>query len=85
MNIFQNLHFTDNQTADKSDKAYEMHIVINHLNKVFQDAMSVTERQSIDECMITLEYLIEQGWGGIRIIGRRRLENSSKLDKRGWE
>ena len=64
MNIFQNLHFTDNQTADKSDKAYEMHIVINHLNKVFQDAMSAAERQSIDECMITLECLIEGGWGG---------------------
>ena len=25
MNILQNLHFTDNQTADKSDKAYKMY------------------------------------------------------------
>ena len=49
MNILQNLHFTDNQTADKPDKAYKMRIVINHLNKVFQDAMSDVERQSIDE------------------------------------
>ena len=49
MNILQNLHFTDNQTADKSDKAYKMRIVINHLNKAFQDAMSNAERQSIDE------------------------------------
>ena len=49
MNILQNLHFTDNQTADKSGKAYKMRIVINHLNKAFQDAMSDVERQSIDE------------------------------------
>ena len=51
MNILQNLCFTDNQTADKSDKAYKMRIVINHLNKAFQDAMSGLERQSIDEYM----------------------------------
>ena len=47
MNIFQNLCFTNNQTADKSDKAYKMRIVINHLNKAFQDAMSDAESQSI--------------------------------------
>ena len=51
MNIFQNLCFTNNQTADKSDKAYKMLIVINHLNTAFQDAMSDVERQSIDEHM----------------------------------
>ena len=51
MNILQNLHFTDNQTADKSDKAYKMRIVINHLNKAFQDAISDAERQSVDEYM----------------------------------
>ena len=51
MNILQNLHFTDNQTADKSDKAYKMRIVINYLNKAFQDAMSDAERQSIEKYM----------------------------------
>ena len=51
MNILQNLHFTDNQTADKSDKSYTMRIAINHLNKAFQDAMSDGERQSIHEHM----------------------------------
>ena len=49
VSILQNLRFTDNQTADKSDKAYKMRIVIDHLNKAFQDAMSGAERQSIDE------------------------------------
>ena len=49
MNILQNLHFTDNQTADKSDKTYKMRIIINHLNKAFYDAMSDAERQSVDE------------------------------------
>ena len=51
MNILQNLHFTDNQTADKSEKAYKMCIIMNHLNKAFQDAMSDAEKQSIDEHM----------------------------------
>ena len=43
MNILQNLHFTDKQTAEKSDKAYKMCIMINDLNKAFQDAMSEVE------------------------------------------
>ena len=43
------LHFTDNQTADKSGKAYKIRIVINQINKAFQDPMSDVERQSIDE------------------------------------
>ena len=81
MNIFQNSRFTDNQTAAKSGKTYEMRIVINHLNKVFQHAMSVAERQSIDEYMTTLECLIEGGEVGM--FGRRGLENSSKFDERG--
>ena len=55
MNILQNLHFTDNQTADKSDKVYMVRIVINHLNKAFQDAMSDAERQSIDENMTKIK------------------------------
>ena len=51
-NVFENFHFTDNQTADKSGKAYKMGIVINDLNKASQYSMSNTERQSIDEHMI---------------------------------
>ena len=42
-NILQNLHFTDKETAEKSDKAYKMCIVINDLNKAFQDVMSEVE------------------------------------------
>ena len=41
INILQNLHFTDNQTADKFVKANKMRIVMNHLNKAFQDAIDV--------------------------------------------
>ena len=51
MNILQNLHFTDKQTADKSGRACKMCIVINNLNRAFQDAMSDTERQTIHEHM----------------------------------
>ena len=51
INIFLILLFFDNQTADKSGKAYKIRIAINHKNKAFQDAMSDVERQSIDELM----------------------------------
>ena len=49
MSSLQNWYFTDNQAADKSTKDYKMRIVLNHLNKAFQDAISDLERQSIDE------------------------------------
>ena len=42
--LLQNIHFTDSGTADKSDKAYEIRVVIRHLNKAFQAAMSDAER-----------------------------------------
>ena len=49
MNILQNLHFTDNQTSDKSEKACKISIIMNHLNKAFKDAKTDAERQSIEE------------------------------------
>ena len=51
MKILQNIHFADNQTADKFDKAYKIRVVIRHLSKAFQAAMSDAKRQSIDEHM----------------------------------
>ena len=36
MKILQKIHFADNQTADKSDKAYKIRMVIRHLNKYFK-------------------------------------------------
>ena len=47
----QNICFADNQTADKSDKAYKVTVVIRHLKKAFQVAMFDAERQSVDEHM----------------------------------
>ena len=49
MKILQNIHFTDNQTADKSDKAFKIRVVIRLLNKAFQAAMSNAKRQSENE------------------------------------
>ena len=49
MKILQNLHFNNNETADKSDKAYKTCNVINYPNEAFQNVMSNTKRQSIDE------------------------------------
>ena len=51
MNILQNLHFNDNEAVDKSDRAYKMCDVINHLNEALQNAMSDAKRQAIDEHM----------------------------------
>ena len=52
-NIPKNLHFTDNQTADKSDKTYKVRIVINHLNKAFQDAMSDAKSNQLINTWLT--------------------------------
>ena len=51
INILQNLYFTNKQAVDKSDTAYKMRIVINHLNKASQDTVSDAETQLIDEHM----------------------------------
>ena len=51
MKNLQNIHFADNLTADKSDKAYKIRVVIIHLSKAFQATMSDVERQSVDEHM----------------------------------
>ena len=40
----QILHFTDNQTADKSGRTYKMRIAINRINEAFEDAMFDVER-----------------------------------------
>ena len=45
MKIHKKIHFADSQTADKSDKKYKIRVVIRHLNKAFQVAMSDAERQ----------------------------------------
>ena len=42
--ILENIHFADNKTADKSDKLYKIRMVIRHLNKGFNVAMSNDER-----------------------------------------
>ena len=61
MSVLQNLHFTDNQNADKSYNTYKMRIVINHVNKAFQDAMPDAERQSIDGHMTKCKVRMSKG------------------------
>lgn len=50
--ILRNLHFSNNQTADLTDKANKVRQVMNHLNKAFAAAMSNSSRQSVDEHMV---------------------------------
>ena len=47
--IFQSLHFADNKKKDKTEKAFKMRPVINHLNLKFSEVLSKDSEQSIDE------------------------------------
>ncbi|GAB0099758.1 hypothetical protein DMENIID0001_156450 [Sergentomyia squamirostris] len=51
-NIRSALHFNDNSTADKNDRANKIRPIIEHLNKCFQEAREPTLQQSIDEHMV---------------------------------
>ena len=50
--ILQNLHFADNRKDDKTDKAFKMRPVIDHLNSKFSEVLSNDSKQSIDEHMM---------------------------------
>ena len=50
--ILQNLHFADNRKDDKTDKAFKMRPVIDHLNSKFADVLSNYTKQRIDEHMV---------------------------------
>ena len=47
--ILQNLHFADNRKDDKTDKAFKMRPVIDHLNSNFSEVLWNDSEQSIDE------------------------------------
>ena len=47
----QNLHFSNNDNDDKTDKSNKIHPVIKHLNKLFAESLSNSPFQSFDEHM----------------------------------
>ena len=47
--ILQNLHFSNNDNDDKTDKPHKIGPVIEHLNKVFTESLSNSPFQSVDE------------------------------------
>ena len=49
--ILQNLHYSNNDNDNKTDKSYEICPVIEHLNKVFAESLSNSPFQSSDENM----------------------------------
>ena len=49
--ILQNLHFSNNDNDDKTDKSYKIRPVIEHLNKVFDESLSNSPLQSVDKHM----------------------------------
>ena len=44
----QNLHFADNRKDDKTDKAFKMKPVIDHLNSKFSEVLLNDSEQNID-------------------------------------
>ena len=49
--ILENLHFPTNDNDDKTDKSYKICPVIEHLNKVLPESLSISPFQSVDEHM----------------------------------
>ena len=50
--ILENLHFSDNRKDDKTDKAFKMEPVIDHLNSKFYEVLSSGNEQRIDKHMV---------------------------------
>ena len=50
--ILQNLHFADNRKDNKTDKAFKMRPVIDHLYSRFSEVLLNDSKQSIDERMV---------------------------------
>ena len=50
--IIQNLHFTDNRKDNKTDKAFKIRPVIDHLNMKFSEVLLNDSEQSLDEHMV---------------------------------
>ena len=50
--IFQNLHFADKRKDCKTDKAFKMRPVRDHLNSKFSEVLSNDSKQSTDEHMV---------------------------------
>ena len=50
--ILQNLHFADSGKDDKSDNAFKMRPVIDHLNSKVSEVLSNVSEKSIDEHMV---------------------------------
>ena len=50
--ILQSLHFVDNRKDNKTDKAFTMGPVIDHINSEFFEVLSKDSEQSIDEHMV---------------------------------
>ena len=49
--ILQNLHISNNDSDDKTDKSYKIRPGMEHLNKVFAESLSNSLFQSVDESM----------------------------------
>ena len=50
--ILQNLHFADNRKDDKTDKAFKMRSVTDHLKSKFSEVLSNDSEQSMDKHMV---------------------------------
>ena len=52
--ILQNLHYSNNNNDNKTDKSSKIRPVIEHLNEVFAESLSNSPFESVDEQMFKL-------------------------------
>ena len=50
--ILENLHFADNRKGDKTDKAFKVRTVVDHVNSKFSQVLSSDSEQSINKHML---------------------------------
>ena len=50
--ILQNLHYSNNNNDNKTDKSSKIRPVIEHLNEVFAESLSNSPFESVDEQMV---------------------------------
>ena len=79
--ILQNLHFADNSKVDKTDKAFKIRPVIDHLSSKFPEVLSNDSEQSIDE------HMVNTWWthGEIQRQIWNKAEHKIKTDKMGFQ
>ena len=80
--ILQNLHFADNSKVDKTDKAFKIRPVIDHLSSKFPEVLPNDSEQSIDEHMVNTWWT--HGEHMVKFKGRSGIKQNIKSKPIKW-